>query len=50
LLNKQIAAKLTMSETTAKIHRSHMIQKMGAQSLPDLVRIAEKLKLPARKY
>lgn len=49
LLNKQIAAQLTMSETTAKIHRANMIRKMRAQSLPDLVRITEKLNLPVRK-
>jgi FixJ family two-component response regulator len=43
LLNKQIAAELGASERTIKIHRGNLIRKMGAESLPDLVRMAEKL-------
>jgi FixJ family two-component response regulator len=43
LLNKQIAAELGRSEKTVKIHRSQVMQKMEADSLADLVRIAEKL-------
>jgi FixJ family two-component response regulator len=49
-LNKQIAAGLGTSETTAKIHRGHVMKKMQVQSLPDLVRIAERLGLPSHKY
>jgi len=43
LLNKQIAAELGTSETTVKVHRSQLMRKMGADSLPELVRMAEKL-------
>ncbi len=45
LLNKQIAAELGASEKTIKIHRSQVMQKMKAESLADLVRMAEKLGL-----
>jgi FixJ family two-component response regulator len=48
-LNKQIAAELGTSETTAKVHRGQVMRKMEVQSLPDLVRIAERLGLPAQK-
>jgi RNA polymerase sigma factor (sigma-70 family) len=41
--NKQIAAELETSETTVKVHRSQLMKKMGADSLADLVRMAEKL-------
>jgi len=43
-LNKQIAAELGASEATIKMHRSLVMKKMQAQSLPDLVRMADKLK------
>ena len=45
MLNKQIAAALGASEATVKIHRSQVMKKMQAQSLPELVRMADKLKL-----
>ena len=44
-LNKQIAAELRASETTVKIHRGHVMKKMQADSLPELVRMADKLKV-----
>jgi FixJ family two-component response regulator len=43
LLNKQIAGELGTAEKTIKIHRSQVMKKMDAASLPDLVRMAEKL-------
>jgi len=46
LLNKQAAAELGISEITIEMHRSKIMQKMHAASLADLVRIAEKLKIP----
>ena len=41
LMNKQIAAELELSEVTIKVHRGHVMQKMGARTLPDLVRMAD---------
>ena len=42
-LNKQIAGELGTSEATVKIHRHHVMEKMGAASLPELVRMADRL-------
>ena len=50
LLNKQIAAALGTSERTVKIHRGQVMRKMGADSVPDLVRMTEQLGIPSRKY
>lgn len=44
LLNKQIAAKLGTVEHTVKIHRGHVMEKMKADSLPALIRMADTLK------
>jgi len=49
MLNKQIASELGASEATVKIHRGHVMQKMEAGSLVELVRMADKLKLSSRK-
>jgi FixJ family two-component response regulator len=46
LLNKQIAAELGTAEKTVKVHRGQVMRKMMAASLPDLVRMAEKLTIP----
>jgi FixJ family two-component response regulator len=43
LMNKQIAAELGLAEITVKIHRGHVMKKMGARSLADLLRKAERL-------
>jgi len=43
LMNKQVAGKIGVSEVTVKVHRGRIMQKMGARSLADLVRMAEAL-------
>jgi len=45
LLSKQIAAQIGVTEITVKVHRSHLMKKMGARSVADLVRMAEALEI-----
>ena len=49
LLNKQIAGELGTSETTIKIHRHQVMEKMSAGSLAELVRMADRLGIPTPK-
>ncbi len=48
-LNKQIAAEMRITEATVKLHRGHVMRKMRAKSLPDLVRMADKLGMTSTK-
>jgi FixJ family two-component response regulator len=50
MMNKQIAAQIGITEITVKVHRGSVMRKMGARSLPELVRMADRLgvRLPSR--
>jgi FixJ family two-component response regulator len=47
--NKQIAAEVGASETTVRVHRGQLMRKMGARSLPELVRMADKIGIRSTK-
>jgi FixJ family two-component response regulator len=49
LLNKQVAGELGTSEASVKVHRQHVMEKIGADSLAELVRMADKLGIPTLK-
>jgi FixJ family two-component response regulator len=49
MLNKQVAGELGTSETTVKVHRHHVMEKMGASSLAVLIRMADRLGIPTPK-
>ena len=49
IINKQIAGELGISEVTVKIHRRQVMEKMQAESLADLVRMSDKLKIQMQK-
>jgi FixJ family two-component response regulator len=49
LMNKQIAAEIGIAEITVKIHRGHIMTKMGTRSLADLVKITEMLRIHRAK-
>ena len=48
-LNKQIANDIGIAESTVKVHRTHLMRKMQARSLPELSRMADMLKLAPKK-
>jgi FixJ family two-component response regulator len=45
LLNKQIAGEMNLSEVTVKVHRHKLMKKLGARSVPELVKMAEALRM-----
>jgi len=48
MMNKQVAAQIGISEITVKVHRHNVMKKLGAKSLPDLVRMADNLEISER--
>src|SRR2546427_479051 len=49
MLNKQVAGELATTERTIKFHRAHVMRKMKAASLADLVRMVEKLAVSSQR-
>ena len=49
MMNKQTAAEIGLSEITVKVHRRNVMKKLGARSLPDLVRMADLLEIARTK-
>jgi FixJ family two-component response regulator len=49
MLNKQMAGKMNLSEVTVKVHRHNLMRKLGAKSLPDLVKMAEALQVSGKE-
>jgi FixJ family two-component response regulator len=49
LLNKQVAGEIGTSEASVKVHRQHVMEKIGADSLAELVRMADKIGIPTLK-
>jgi FixJ family two-component response regulator len=49
LMNKQVAAEIGIAEVTVKVHRHNIMKKLGAKSLPELVRMADILEPPHAK-
>jgi FixJ family two-component response regulator len=49
LINKQVGEELHIGEPTVKLHRGRLMQKMGATSIVDLIRMAEKLGIPGKQ-
>jgi len=49
-LNKQIAGEMGITETTVKVHRSNMMRKVKASSVPELCRMADRLNLSPEKH
>jgi len=48
MMNKQTAVEIGISEITVKVHRHNAMKKLGAQTLPDLVRMADLLEVPRK--
>jgi FixJ family two-component response regulator len=48
-LNKQIAGDMGITETTVKVHRHNMMRKIRAESLAELCRMVDRLKLPPER-
>jgi FixJ family two-component response regulator len=50
LMNKQVAAKIGLAESTVKIHRGQVMRKMGAKSLADLIKMAEMIDVQGNRF